>query len=294
MTIMRILSLGAGVQSSTLLLMGLAGEVEIDCAIFADTQWEPKAVYEWLGFLQEQCAGKIPIHVVTAGSLRESALRIRKQSRHITLPYHVKAVSGEHQGLTIRQCTGDFKIDPIEKKLRELIGLVPRQRWPKHHAITQLIGISKDEPQRMRRSCRAATVIEHTLIDRNMTRLDCLIWMRAHGYPSPPKSSCIGCPFHSDEYWRSLPLEEFQDAVEFERELNRNEVKRVNFCETIDREALWKMKGGGLVPYKKQKAELRGSLWLHRSRKPLDTVDLTKPNEAVDMFQNECMGLCGN
>ena len=41
---MRVLSLGAGVQSSTLLLMACHGELELDAAIFADTQWEPQWV----------------------------------------------------------------------------------------------------------------------------------------------------------------------------------------------------------------------------------------------------------
>lgn len=44
---LRVLSLGAGVQSTTLVLMAAHGVVGPmpDCAIFADTGWEPKAVY---------------------------------------------------------------------------------------------------------------------------------------------------------------------------------------------------------------------------------------------------------
>ena len=39
---LRILSLGAGVQSTALLLMSIRGEIDRrDCAIFADTGWEP-------------------------------------------------------------------------------------------------------------------------------------------------------------------------------------------------------------------------------------------------------------
>ena len=50
---MKILSLGAGVQSSTLALMAEHGEIEKpDCAIFADTQSEPEEVMEWLGYLE--------------------------------------------------------------------------------------------------------------------------------------------------------------------------------------------------------------------------------------------------
>lgn len=40
---LRVLSLGAGVQSTTLALMAAHGEIGPmpDCAIFADTGWEP-------------------------------------------------------------------------------------------------------------------------------------------------------------------------------------------------------------------------------------------------------------
>jgi hypothetical protein len=42
----RIISLGAGVQSTTMALMAAHGEINPlpDCAIFADTQWEPRKV----------------------------------------------------------------------------------------------------------------------------------------------------------------------------------------------------------------------------------------------------------
>ena len=55
MSDLRILSLGAGVQSSTLALMIEKGEVPmVDAAIFSDTFGEPKAVYEWLEWLKKQ------------------------------------------------------------------------------------------------------------------------------------------------------------------------------------------------------------------------------------------------
>lgn len=50
---LRALLLGAGVQSTTLALMAAHGEIGPmpDCAIFADTHWEPKAVYDHLNWL---------------------------------------------------------------------------------------------------------------------------------------------------------------------------------------------------------------------------------------------------
>ena len=48
---LRILSLGAGVQSSTLLMKIYNGEIApVDYAIFADTGNEPQEVYDWFEF----------------------------------------------------------------------------------------------------------------------------------------------------------------------------------------------------------------------------------------------------
>ena len=70
---LRVLSLGAGVQSSVMALMAAKGELPMpDCAIFSDTQWEPKAVYEHLDWLEEQLP--FPVHRVTNGSLRNDAI----------------------------------------------------------------------------------------------------------------------------------------------------------------------------------------------------------------------------
>ena len=60
---MNIISLGAGVQSSTMALMAKHGEIKPmpDCAIFADTQAEPKKVYDWLDWLENlRLQGDIP------------------------------------------------------------------------------------------------------------------------------------------------------------------------------------------------------------------------------------------
>ena len=53
---LNVLSLGAGVQSSTLLLMSLNGDMPpLDYVIFADTGWEPRSVYDHLEKLITEC-----------------------------------------------------------------------------------------------------------------------------------------------------------------------------------------------------------------------------------------------
>jgi len=67
---LQIISLGAGVQSSAMALMAAYGEIEPmpDCAVFADTGWEPPAVYEHLDWLEAELP--FPVYRVTAGNIR--------------------------------------------------------------------------------------------------------------------------------------------------------------------------------------------------------------------------------
>jgi 3'-phosphoadenosine 5'-phosphosulfate sulfotransferase (PAPS reductase)/FAD synthetase len=249
---LRILSLGAGVQSSTVLLMSCRGELpKLDVAVFADTGWEPQAVYRHLAFLEsEGDRYGIPIYRVQAGRIRTDALRSQvrgtKASGHrwASMPYFVLGPNGE-KGMIKRQCTKEYKLEPIRKKVRQLTGYAPRKRIP-HGFVQQWIGISADEFRRQRGSGEMWRINWHPLIDLHKTRAGCLEWMHTRGYPEPPRSACVGCPFRSDDEWRWLRDNEpasWQDAITFDRAI-RN-------C-------------GGM----------RGQVFLHAARIPLADVDL--------------------
>lgn len=121
----HIISLGAGVQSSTMALMASHGEITPmpDCAIFADTGAEPKRVYEWLDWLETQLP--FPVYRVMHGEglLANLMLEIKrsgKKDRFVSIPFFTDSHNG---GMVRRQCTKEYKITPIEKKVRELVGL---------------------------------------------------------------------------------------------------------------------------------------------------------------------------
>ncbi len=82
---LRVLSLGAGVQSTTLALMAAHGEIGPmpDCAIFADTGWEPAAVYEHLDWLASGNVLPFPIHRVR--SLRRGGFLIAVRCNDVGL-----------------------------------------------------------------------------------------------------------------------------------------------------------------------------------------------------------------
>ena len=121
---LRVLSLGAGVQSSTLALMIKHEEVPmVDCAIFSDTMGEPKAVYEWLDWLKKQLP--FPVYIVSKGDLMQCMLdSVNGDPKHkfLQVPLHsVHIKTGKHHMLR-RQCTVEYKIKPIINKTRELLG----------------------------------------------------------------------------------------------------------------------------------------------------------------------------
>ena len=79
------------------------------------------------------------------------------------------------------------------------------------------------------------------------------------------------CPYHSDAEWRRLrnsEPEEFAKAVKFEKDFQAAKY------ETI---------GMKSIPY------------LHASRVPLSEVDFSTEEERgqLNMFNNECEGMCG-
>jgi hypothetical protein len=265
---MHIISLGAGVQSSTMALMAAHGEITPmpNCAIFADTQWEPKRVYEHLDWLCTVLP--FPVHRVTGGNIREhmlaSSTTSSSRKRFASAPWHIVNPDGSF-GLSRRQCTKEFKLEPLAKKQRELAGYKPRQRMPKN-TVEVWIGISTDEAMRMKPAWNRWAVNRWPLIEKRMNRGDCLAWLDRNRYPTPPKSSCIGCPFHNATEWREIK----KNAIEWQEAVSVDSAIRHAF-------------------------KMKGTQFMHSSHKPLSEVDLSTPEDRgqLNLFNNECEGMCG-
>jgi hypothetical protein len=265
MTKLTVISLGAGVQSTTMALMAAHGEITPmpDCAIFADTGWEPAHVYKHLDWLETVLP--FPVHRVSIGNIREALMRgHNKKGRRVAgAPWFILNANGS-QGIGRRQCTKEYKIEPIIAKVRELLGIKPRFPGPKRIVAEQWIGISLDEAIRMKPSRVRYSEHRWPLIEHRMHRHDCLRWLERNGYPIPGKSACIGCPYHHNDQWRALSPAEFADAVEVDRAIRSH-------------------------------PGIRGQQFMHRSLKPLDQVDLSTAEDRgqLNLFLNECEGLCG-
>ena len=144
----------------------------------------------------------------------------------------------------------------------------------------QAFGISLDEKSRASRIYERWITGEapfepvFPLLDRRMTRADCIMWLRQNVPHEVPRSACVFCPFKSNREWRHLRDTDPQGwarAVEIDDALR--------------------------IPGNVVNRGLDQKLYVHRDCIPLRSADL----EGVDRRQllldpswdDECVGMCG-
>ncbi|MFF3556130.1 hypothetical protein ACFYXL_22310 [Streptomyces tsukubensis] len=227
---------------------------KVDYAVFADTGWEPKAVYDHLDRLEREIAqpAGIPILRVSSGNIRDDALD--PEHRFASMPLYILNKDGK-PGMTRRQCTGEYKIKPIKKQVRELLGYPYPSRIPKGVFVEQWVGISTDEFHRAKDADVQYMRNRHPLItDINWSRADCVRYLTSIGLAETPKSSCLGCPFHGNAQWRAIrdhSPDEWVDVVEFDAAIREGNA-RANATGN----------------------KLLGQAFLHRSRVPLNQAPI--------------------
>lgn len=268
----KVLSLGAGAQSTVLALMaeqGFEGLEKPDLAIFADTQWEPPAVYEHLEWLKEQLS--YDVATVSAGNIKDNIMRGTNSDGDKFLDVPVFLVNSDgSKSVAARQCTTHYKITPIHREIRSRLHVPPKQRVPKDIQVEMWLGISADESHRMKPSRDEWIDKRFPLVDMGLTRADIYNWFNER-YPGRrlPRSACVGCPYHDDMEWKWLKENEpssFEGAVRVDRALRSVPAVR---------------------------GSLRGEAYLHKSRRPLDEVDFSETRDYDDYMASECEGLCG-
>lgn len=268
------LSLGAGVQSTALYVLSSLEMRDVpraDVAIFADTQDEPPWVYENMERLLawQEHNGGVPIDVVTIGRLGDhltGAAGAAAGQRFVSIPAFTRNNDGR-AGPLRRQCTREYKITPIEKRVRELMGFKPRQRIKGKAMAAALVGISLDEVQRMSTSRTPWVTTCYPLVDARIHRAECYGIAEEYGLEAPRKSSCIFCPYHSDAFWKML------------RDNHPAEWRRA--CE-VD-EAIRNMTRAGV----------ENPAYLHRTLKPLDSIEFDEQDPLFDAESGDCGGHCG-
>lgn len=266
---MNILSLGAGVQSTTMAIMYARKELSPmpSCAIFADTGWESDKVYSCLSNLQKILP--FPVHIVKFGNIKEDTIAAMETGKFSSIPFYTQS-DAKNGGLLRRQCTREYKLTPITQKIRSLLGLKKGQRAKDRVSANLLIGISTDEAHRMKDNREPWISNIYPLCNEiPMSRTDCIDYLKTNGYPEPAKSSCIGCPYRDNMAWRNMKMNDpksWEEAVLID-ELIRDGTRG-----------------------RKEK------LYIHASLTPLSEIDFRTLEDKGQMrleFGEECEGLCG-
>lgn len=284
----HVISLGAGVQSSTVALMAAAGLIAPmpDCAIFADTGAEPKHVYAQLDYLR----GKLPfpIHVVSGGNLYEDLMSGSKRASWGRPPFFV-INDDQKPGQLNRQCTGDYKLDPIRRKVRELVGLT-RKKSPPYPVVVQWIGISVDEVTRAKQSTEPWQANRFPLLDLGMTRDLCVKWLEVNGHPIPKKSACSFCPYRDDGGWLEMKVNDpdsFAKGCEVDAKI-RNEMPGVSKSNAFVHRSLTPLVQ---IDFPKRIAESNERAEEAKQRR--EGKNAWRDDGQINLFINECAGICG-
>lgn len=261
----HVFSFGGGVQSTAIALMLIHQperfKVLPNHIIFADPGAEMPQTYEHIDRMSEMLdkAGFELIVIKPGVPIDESDRGLR------TVPWFTRA--GSEIALLRRQCTREYKIDPIQKKIRELLGFQKGQKIPKGSAITWL-GISIDESRRAVPNKIPWIDNFYPLIEMNISRGECQILNHHYLNYSVPKSSCYFCPFTKRQEWERRKVE---DPAQFDRAVKLDE--KIRF-----------------LPNGKNR--INNPCFVSRTGYPLS--EITNHQLSLDFgFEKECSGHCG-
>lgn len=257
---LRVLSLGAGVQSTTLALMAAHGDVTPmpDFAIFADTGNEKRATYEHLDWL----AGVLPYPLIRKkrGDLASETIAhyAGTGGSPYTPPFFMES------GMLPIRCSKEWKTRVIIREMRRRMGYDYGERVTRGR-VEMWIGFTTDEAHRMKPSEAPWIDNRWPLVEKRMHRGECDPWLRRHGYRLPPRSACKFCPLQTDAEFAAMPAADFSEACDFDDAI----------------------RDGGAGTF--------GPLYVSRHRRPLREIDFAglMASNQPDLFGNECEGMCG-
>ena len=174
----HVLSFGAGLNSTALLVYLVEKEYPLDEVVFADTGGETPKTYAHLKVTEEYLRlHNIPLRIVTSkhGTLYDTC------NRRKVIPSQIW-----------RWCTRDKKITPIYSHYR-ILGL----------PIVQYLGISYEERDRAKESGDPLITNSFPLIENKIDRQGCMdiIMLADFDFPAPSRSGCFFCPFNNIARW---------------------------------------------------------------------------------------------
>ncbi len=214
---MKILSCGAGMQSTALALISCRqtdGEIRYpevpryDAVIYCDLSIEPVWVTDQVKFIERACreAG-IPFFILQSDLYQDYMENFGSDRRVSGMPFWTLNEDGEPGRIGRRACTIDYKIIMIQKFVRSyMLGYRPRQRLRAEDvgAHELHIGFSKEEAQRSFPSHHKMFVNRFPLMEMGWERADTYRYNLEEWGLDSKASACLICPFHKNYFFQHL------------------------------------------------------------------------------------------
>ena len=229
---MEYLSFGAGPPSLALLILNAWGDItpKAELVMYADTGWE-KAITNNLIPEYRDWSEEMGLEFIEVQSKDGPLDQYMIDKGTVPIPVHTE------EAMAPRRCTEKWKIRPINRYLRERYGKVP---------LVAQLGLTWGEAHRMKDPIRKGDSNRCPLIEKRLSRQDCIEIIRMAGLTVPPPSACLGCPFQNQSRWQQLATkwpDDFHKAVAMDHHLRDNALATGN-----------------------------DPIWLHRWRRPLDNI----------------------
>jgi hypothetical protein len=311
---LKVLFLGGGLQSSLMVELALAGEMERpDLVIFNDTHDEPWWVYQQVGSLRNRLSAAGIAFVQPSATCWGIMNDLQSTDIHGSMPVFVKNPDGS-VGRLRRQCTDYYKVQPGNLTIRWRLvrtGLVPprlgtslwacartgepelyegdvRVAWedyamllpsiPRAMAVECWFGYTTDEKLRAQRKGQPAWQVgRYPLLELGLSRDDCVRWYVSRGRRAPLKSACLQCSFRSDDAWlwmQQAMPDDFETACRHDEALRAPDIKHRG----------------------RAYARIRGEMYLHRLCIPLREIDfetlVARARKQSSMFELELIDDC--
>lgn len=235
---MKILSCGAGMQSTALALISCdqtrnairypevpTYDAVVYCALGCDPVWVDRQV----DFIQEACdACDIPFYILQS-DLYGDYMKNFGHGRVSCIPFWTLDERGKKGRMPYRACTMDYKVRMIQKFVRQqLLGYQAHQRTRAEDigAHELHIGFSGEETQRMFESRHLFFINRFPLIQMGWTRADCYRYSLEEWGLETKGSSCLICPFHQNFFFQHLKdhvPHNYETILEFDQMLKQRQ-----------------------------------------------------------------------
>lgn len=263
---MRILSFGAGMQSTALALMSCENAKSrsaiyplvpvYDAVIFCDLGFEPPWVERQMEFVKTACESSGIFFKKLDTNLYADFIQNFGERRTISVPWWTLGDDG-HKSKMPRNCTIDYKVEAISKYVRwELLGYRKGQRLrPEDIKAHEMhMGFSFEEKHRCHDNPNQLFTNRFPLVDMGLVRADNYAYIRDVWGLETKASACTFCPFHKNFFFQYL---------------RENEPETYSKLDELD----------SLLEAKNPKPPMNADLFISRSRKRLR--DLT-PSDCCD------------